>query len=247
MDDAFTVAVMTLGERIRAAIDAKHKSHSWVAEEVGITAGALSNILTGKSEDPSFFTVLAIARVIGEPLSALVDDPLVFWKNEELDRLRETGEWIAARAIPEKAGKPLQVPPRKKKTRSSKSRVMPVAASSGGVLYPDAFELKKERIPAKYARLDADAVFSVVGESMTGEDIYPGNLLYVKRTPDTRSAIGSIVICQVDEMILVKRLKTRGRKLLLVSAHPDHPPMVIDEDAARFKLTGIVVGSSSKR
>lgn len=242
---------MTLGERIRAAIDAKHMSHSWVAEEVGITPASLSNILNGYTKDPRFFTVLAIARVIGEPLSALVDDPLLIWKNEELAKLRELGGWLVTRATPETAGAPLQVPPRKKKSRkkspSAQSQVLPVAATSGGVVYPGAFELQRKRIPAKYKDLGADAVFSVLGESMTGENIEPGDLLYVRRTPETRSAIGSIVVCEVDDMILVKRLRTSGRKLLLVSAHSGHSTMTIDEDAARFKLIGVVVGTSPTR
>jgi transcriptional regulator with XRE-family HTH domain len=75
---------MTLGERLRAAIDRNNKSHAWVAQEAGITPASLSAILTGKTGDPSFFTVLAIARTLGEPLSAIMDDPLHYWTSEEL-------------------------------------------------------------------------------------------------------------------------------------------------------------------
>jgi SOS-response transcriptional repressor LexA len=238
-----TVGAMTLGQRLRAAIDAKNKSHAWVAEEVGITPASLSAILTGKTADPSFFTVLAIARAIGEPLSAIVDDPLEFWRAEELERLREAGEWLVVRTTREHGGNALEIPPRKK-FRTASAQVHPVAATSGGVLYPDAFELPRRRIPVKYARLHADAVFSVSGESMTGEDILPGDLLYVRRTPETADAIGRIVVCSVDDMVLVKRLRTRGRRLLLESAHASHQPMLIDESSSRFRLIGIMVGKS---
>jgi transcriptional regulator with XRE-family HTH domain len=44
---------MSLGERLRAAIDGKNISHAWVAGEVGITPASLSAILTGKTADPS--------------------------------------------------------------------------------------------------------------------------------------------------------------------------------------------------
>jgi SOS-response transcriptional repressor LexA len=233
---------MTLGDRIRAAIEARHLSQAWVAEEVGMTPAALSNIVTGVTRDPSFFTVLAIARVIKEPLSAIVDDPRIFWTNEELARLQQTGEWLVKRVAPEHAGTALAVPPRKKGRR--RAAVFPVAASAGTVLYPDAFEIPKRRIPKRYRELRADAVFSVQGVSMTGEGIFPSDLLYVHRTADTAASIDRIVVCAVDDMILVKRLKTRGRKLILQSAHRDHKRMTVDEDSSRFRLIGIVVGTS---
>jgi len=238
-----TVGAMKLADLLRAAIDAKNISHAWVAEEVGMTPGALSNILTGTTIDPSFFTVLAIARAIKEPLSAIVDDPSIFWTNEDLGRLREAGEWLVKRTTPEHAGTSLEIPPRQK-GRSKQMAVHPVAASAGMVLYPDAFEMPKKSIPAKFRKLHADAVFSVQGESMTGENIHPSDLLYVHRTRATPEAVGRIVVCSVDDMILVKRLRTRGRKLILKSAHPGHKPMTVDEDSSRFRLIGIVVGTS---
>lgn len=238
-----TVGAMKLANRLRAAIDAKNISHGWVAEEVGMTPGALSAILTGTTRDPSFFTVLAIARAIKEPLSALVDDPSIYWTNEELSRLRETGEWLVKRTNPEHVGSSLEIPPREKGRSRKNVAVYPVAA--GGVeLYPDAFEMPRKRIPARFKKLYADAVFAVQGESMTGENILPGDLLYVHRTRATAEAIRRIVVCSVDDMILVKRLGTRGRKLILQSAHREHKTMTVDEDSSRFQLIGIVVGTS---
>jgi SOS-response transcriptional repressor LexA len=238
-----TVGAMTLGERLRAVIDAKNLTHAWVADEVGMTKTALSNILTGTSKDPSFFTVLAIARVIKEPLSAIVDDPSIFWTNEELGRLRDTGQWLVERTSREHPGTPIEIPPRKKGRRKAMG-AFPVAAGPGVTLYPDAFEQPKQRIPKRYTQLHADAVFSVQGESMTGENIFPGDLLYVHRTRATAEAIGRIVVCTVDDMILVKRLATRGRKLVLKSAHQGYKPMVVDENSSRWRLIGIVIGTS---
>lgn len=208
-----------------------------------MTPAALSNILTGLTHDPGFFTVLAIARAIDEPLSALVDDPSIFWTNEELGRLREHGEWLVKRTTPEGAGSTLEIPPRRK-GRAKRAAIHPVAASAGVEIYPDAFELPKKRIPARYKKLHADAVFSVQGESMIGANIHPSDLLYVHRTRATREAIDRIVVCTVDDMILVKWLRARDRKLVLESAHPGHKPMTVDEDSSRFRLIGVVVGTS---
>jgi transcriptional regulator with XRE-family HTH domain len=240
-----TVAVMTLGERLRAAIDRKNKSHAWVAEEVGITPGSLSAILTGKTEDPGFFTVLAIARVIEEPLSAIVDDPLTIWNADELAHLGEVGAWLLERTKRTGAGNALVIPKRRGKPRMVTAAVHPVAASPGVELYPEAFEARRQRIPAKFKK-QATLVFSVIGESMTGEDIFPGDLLYVHETPDPNEAVDRIVVCTVDDMILVKRLRTRRRKIVLESANPGHKPMTVDENSSRFRLMGLVVGTSRR-
>jgi len=207
-----------------------------------MTPGALSNILTGTTNDPSFFTVLAIARAIKEPLSAIVDDPSIFWTNDELSRLREMGEWLIRRTTPEDAGTLLEIPPRQK--GRSRQVAVPVAAGVGVAFYPDAIELPKRRIPSRFKKMHADAVFSVQGESMAGENIFPRDVLYVHRTRATDEAIGRIVVCSVDDMILVKRLGTRGRKLILQSAHREHKTMTVDEESSRFRLIGIVVGTS---
>ncbi|HEV7766689.1 MAG TPA: LexA family transcriptional regulator [Thermoanaerobaculia bacterium] len=238
-----TVESMTLGKRLREAIDAKNISHAWVAEQVGITPASLSSILTGKTADPRFSVVLGIARAIQEPLSAIVDDPLLFWSAEELAKLGDFGGWLVKRTTREDAGQQLDLRPQKR-SASIRATVHPVAATSGGVLYPDAFELRTKRIVAKYKRMGADIVFSVSGESMTGADIHPGDLLYVHRTPETDEAIGRIVVCTVDDMVLVKRLRIRRSTVVLESAHPDHKPMEVDETSSRFHLIGIVVATA---
>lgn len=234
---------MTLGERLRAAIDAKNKSYAWVAGEVGMTPAALSNILTGATTDPSFFTVLAIARAIGEPLSAIVDEPNIFWMNQELNRLREIGGWLVERTALDHAGTPLEIPSRKRK-RIAEENVFVAAAIPRGGRKSDAFEQPNRRITARYKRMGAETVFFVEGESMTGENIFPTDLLYVQRTKEPIDAIGRIVVCAVDDLILVRRLDVRGSTLRLEGANPGIEPVVLDESSSRFQLFGIVIGTS---
>ncbi|HYR28994.1 MAG TPA: LexA family transcriptional regulator [Thermoanaerobaculia bacterium] len=234
---------MTLGKKLRAAIERKKKSQAWVAQEVGITPASLSAILTGKTADASFFTVLAIARVLDEPLSAIVDDPLTIWTSEELARLGDFGGWLVERSTREGSGVPLEIPPRR--NYGTATKVLPVAATPGVGVYPEASEVPRQRIPAEFPH--ANAIFSVMGESMTGVDIFPGDRLYVRLTPDPREALNQVVVCAVDDMILVKRIRARGRQLVLESANPKFKPLAVDEDSSRFRLIGIVVGKRPSR
>src|SRR5437016_5320638 len=106
---------MKLGERIRELVDAKNLTHSWVAVEAGMTPTAFSRILKGVTADPSFFTVLSIARVIKEPISAIAGDAPNIWSNEDLERLASDSTWVAARIRRNESGSLLEVPPRRKR------------------------------------------------------------------------------------------------------------------------------------
>ena len=234
---------MHLGERLRALIDQKNLAHRWVAEEVGITPQTLSHILDGTTQDPSFFIIYGIAVAIKEPLSAIVGDSPFIWTQDDLDRLAEQGGWIVEKLKGRQAVTPLSIPARRK-PGSSPAKVTPVAATPRSGLEPAAFELPSKPIPPKMKDARATRVFRVVGESMTGAGYEDGDLVYVRPQREPQSAVGKIVVCMVDGTPLLKRLRTRGRKLVLESAHPGHPPMLVDEESERFKLVGIVVGKS---
>ncbi len=234
---------MSLGERIRALIDAKNLAHRWVAEEVGITAPALSRILDGTTRDPSFFTVYAIAAVIKEPVSAIVGDSPLIWSKDDIEKLAFHGEWLVERTKGRLAVTPLPIPARRK-SGGTKAKVVPVAATPRSGLEPAAFELPEKRIPPKMKKERATRVFQVVGESMTGAGYEDGDLVYVRPDREPRSAVGKVVVCTVDGTPLLKHLRTRGRRLLLESSHPKHPPMLVDEESERFRLVGVVIGKS---
>jgi transcriptional regulator with XRE-family HTH domain len=237
---------MKLGERIRELVDAKNLTHSWVAVEAGMTPTTFSRILNGETEDPSFFTILRIALVLNEPISAIAGDAAEVWSNEDLERLAADSAWAASRAVVRtRTSTNLDMPARAKS--SGPKRVLPVAADRRGALEPESFELPDARIPAEFRRRGADTVFSVIGDSMTGAGYNEGDIVYVASTRDVRAAANKIVVCTIDGVPLLKLLRIDDLKNVLESAHPAHPPRVIDEDAERFRLRGIVVGRRAPR
>src|SRR5690349_21247627 len=105
---------MKLGERIRQLVDAKNLTHSWVANEAGMTPTTFSRILTGETADPSFFAILRIALVIQEPISAIAGDATHIWSNQDLERLATNSTWAAAQAARTPATTMVELPPRAK-------------------------------------------------------------------------------------------------------------------------------------
>lgn len=232
---------MKLGERIRQLVDAKNLTHAWVAVEAGMTPTAFSRIINGSSEDPSFFTVLRIAQVIKEPISAIAGDAPNIWSNAALDRLATDAAWTSAE-LKRNAAAPIIEIPTPSRRRTTEAETFPAAADSQPGLEPESFEHPRKRIPAEFRKKGADAVFSVIGDSMTGAGYHDGDLVYVASTRDVRVAENKIVIATLNGIPLLKKLTLRGRRIVLESAHPDHKPIEVDEDTHRFRLRGIVVG-----
>src|SRR5436853_4667912 len=178
---------MKLGERIRELITEKNISQDWVATEVGMTPAALSNILTGKTTDPSFFTVFAIARALKEPLSAIAKDSPLIWLSAEIDRLTDAAELIIDKiSIGDGPQNMVDIPPRRKRGSTIAAR----AVRTKHVHIRSGVVEAKRPIPAQYKRDGADAAFQVIGEAMSGANIRPGDLLFVRRTHHIAEAVG---------------------------------------------------------
>jgi len=108
-------------------------------------------------------------------------------------------------------------------------------------------ERREERevdIPQRFAELGATLVFRAEGESMIGEHIAHGDLLYVREVADPRNARNRVVLCIVSGSPYVKRLELATRRIRLVSANERFAPMAFDENSVEWSLIGIVVGWS---
>ncbi len=105
--------------------------------------------------------------------------------------------------------------------------------------------LAVENVEARY-RIDAglfapraDYLLRVQGPSMRDAGIVDGDLLAVHRTAEARS--GQVVVARLGEEVTVKRLKRRGREVLLVAENPDFAPIAVDPRQG-FAIEGIAVG-----
>jgi repressor LexA len=105
--------------------------------------------------------------------------------------------------------------------------------------------LAVENVEASY-RIDpalftprADYLLRVRGPSMRDAGIADGDLLAVHRTAEARS--GQVVVARLGDEVTVKRLKRRGREVLLVAENPDFAPIAVDARQG-FAVEGIAVG-----
>ena len=110
--------------------------------------------------------------------------------------------------------------------------------------------LAVENIEARY-RVDpalfsprADYLLRVRGDSMRDAGLLDGDLLAVHRTHEARN--GQIVVARLGgasgDEVTVKRLRKRGRDVVLLPENPAFDPIVVDPRATAFAIEGVGVG-----
>jgi repressor LexA len=106
--------------------------------------------------------------------------------------------------------------------------------------------LAVENVEAHY-RLDpglftprADYLLRVRGQSMRDAGIADGDLLAVHKTEEARS--GQVVVARLNDEVTVKRLKRRGREVLLLAENPEFAPIAVDPKTSVFAIEGVAVG-----
>ncbi len=75
------------------------------------------------------------------------------------------------------------------------------------------------------------------GESMTGAGIFPGDILVVDRSIEP--ADKKVVIAVIDGELTVKRLRLKGKRILLVPENEDYPVIEVKE-GIDFEIWGVV-------
>lgn len=80
----------------------------------------------------------------------------------------------------------------------------------------------------------------VAGESMTGANIHPGNLLVVDRACEVRE--GHVVVARIGDELCIKRFTTVRRRIVLMSENPKYPHIEIAREMD-FEIWGRVLHS----
>ena len=110
--------------------------------------------------------------------------------------------------------------------------------------------LASENIEGRY-RVDptlfsprADYLLRVRGQSMQDAGILDGDLIAVHRATEARN--GQIVVARVSgaagDEVTVKRLRRRGREIVLMPENSAFEPIVIDPRTTSFAIEGVTVG-----
>lgn len=205
--------------RLRVAISRSGKKHSVIARDAGVAAGTLSRILNDRMQ-PTFDTVVRIARAVNENVGWLLDERGFALSGDEQRQLRKVVRFLDDTVLNAAAA------PRRER------------------LEPNAVLAASAEIPRPYVVRGARVAYDVAGDSMIGAGIADRDLVFVKPTRSTREAAGRVVVCRVDDSEYVRAFDLRAGRIRLLSRNDRYPPIELPEGSSRFELIGIVVGRS---
>lgn len=206
-------------DRLRLAIERSLKKQSAIARDAGVSPETLSRILTGANRQPSFETVVRIARALNENVGWLLDERGFALSASEQQQLRNVVRFLDDTLVA---------------TARRREAPEPSAVTAGG---------PGVEIPRTYAARGARLVYEAAGDSMIGAGIADRDLLYVKPTRNVREASGRVVVCRLGDSEHVRVLDVRSGRIRLLSRSDRDAPLEIDDNTS-FELIGIVVGRS---
>lgn len=114
----------------------------------------------------------------------------------------------------------------------------PIAAGKGAVIDADLEQIIA--VPGVRAKAGELIAFRVQGQSMTGAEIFPGDLVVVR--VDEHVEDGELVAAELqseitdEHLLTVKRLYMRDERACLMPANPDYPPI-----GPPFRIVGKVI------
>lgn len=224
--------MMTLGERLQAAMKGVGKTVGQLADEVDVTREHLSRIIHGENQNPSYQLLLRLARATNTTLGALNGESIDISPQDEhtLTRFRD---WV-----------------------DGKLATIDALSEPNAVIIPELeLTVRESRVADRKQRAlqtnatpfpDATLFLRAMGDSMRGAGILPGDTLYAttRRRNAMTSALDRIIACRIGDATFVKRLTSHRRRHFLLSAHPRYKAIDIDPDDPRFEILGVVIGRS---
>ncbi|HEV7920352.1 MAG TPA: S24 family peptidase [Thermoanaerobaculia bacterium] len=224
-------------DRLRQAVDAKGK-HSLVAVDAGIHPSSLSEIIN-RAARPQFETIIDLCRVCDVTVGWILGEQGFELGDADYEQITAIQGWTAQK-LEERNARSLVKSRRPERTVS----VLPAVATPRGETWTDPDEISDRDIPREYQNQGANAVFVTRGDSMTDAGIFEGDFLFVRKSRNWRVANQHVVVCRLEGTFTVKRLVVQKDTITLVSAKQGVAPVIINEEAERFELIGIVVGVS---
>ena len=210
-------------ERVDAAIKASGMTADEIAAAAGTTSKYISNLRTGKNNNPQLVLLIRVARAMGTTVGALLGESIKLSAEDEQELLEFRG-WIDEKLAtidalqePNAVQIEIQAPQQVRGTRIADRRTI-------------------ENPFDPHVHL----VLRAIGESMIEAGILPDDTLYAIPPTTDDSAVTKIIACRIGEDLFVKRLVSEHNRLFLLSAHPRYQPIAIEPKT--FEILGIVIG-----
>jgi SOS-response transcriptional repressor LexA len=235
-----------IGVRLERLLRELGLTQTEAAERAGVDPSTIHNIVRLKSPRPSAQLLKQILDGLGVTMGRFFGEPSLELTESDAALLHEChellGRWLAADTALRAARQQQPRPSLRRRRRRTTAKVKRGVASAGPrETYPDVHRLPDETIPPDYYKAGARLAYEVDGDSMIGAGIVHTAIVYVRPTQHLERLDGKIAICRLNGSDYVKRVDTRGGRILLRSENPLYEPLPVDEDVDTFSVVGEVI------
>jgi len=225
-----------LGARIYELLQERGIKQARVAPELRLSPGQVSKLLNDKV-DMSVGAFLHFMHRLQERPSAFLGE-----KNALSIELLQALRALVQIAMP-------VLRPAGSETTAGETRLVPllrVAATPDNETYDDDHEPRLHALPHEYNGPDT-AAFEVVGDSMIGEAILSGDVVFTRPARNLADYTDRIIVCAVQGYRHLKRLRRPRGKVVLESTEPAKNVWELNQgERASFKAIGIVIGATRR-
>lgn len=237
---------MSMGSRIHQARTRKGLTQEALAEQIGVTKGAIANYENSVSF-PKVDILFKLFEALEVDANFLYQDYVVFDDTSRLS-VEEISLLMDYRLITPNGKRLIRAVMNEelKRTREEASRLQePVSmvvynfpAAAGVPMWAEDDSYERLTFPADKVPKGADFGIRISGNSM--EPTIPADsIVFVRKVADLRS--GDIGIFMVDDEAVCKRFSSGKRGIVLKADNHEYQDIVI-KDFQRFSITGKVLG-----
>lgn len=226
-----------LGRRIKRLLEERGIKQIVVAADLKISEAQVTRILNDRT-DMRVGQLEYFADLLNIPAWALLGNR----KSFAVELLQATREFVD-RVLP------MVEPVRSREISEARAdarlvTLLRVAATADNETYEDDPEPRRYEVPAEFYRPRV-AGFQVVGDSMSGDGIVSGDVVFTRPTSE-EEAHGEICVCRVNGYRHLKRVFYREGKIELVSSAPKRRSWKLEAESHEFEVLGIVIGRTGR-
>jgi transcriptional regulator with XRE-family HTH domain len=200
---------MTIGQRLRKAMQNAGLTQKDLAERTGINEGTVSAIMKGTRKNPGFNTIERLVTGMRATWADLFDEPRIYLTVKDAALASEFSDFLLRLLAADRE--------QKKRQRAEGDDAIEDALDRGTA--DEVEELPDEPIIEKYDKKGANRAYRVLTDAMIGLGLLPDSVIFARASQYIDAADDRIAVVRLNGRLFLRRVDRSGNRTVLKSAN----------------------------